>query len=165
MQINLEQRISNFVICVDFSPKFDSPITTNGSFKENSWSNYVWVKEIYINSIALHCTVLVTKGKKIVRQENALDARFATLQENRGGHLGPIYWGSNQGLDFASTLIEFQAVDVVVLYWQTSRKKSNGTVLGVTGLSNWDNKQQCQAQSDWCKMQMAFRSARLHCEF
>ena len=64
----------------------------------------------------LHFTALCwwPKEKKIVRQENALDARFATLQENRGGHLGPIYWGSNQGLDFASTLMEFQAVDVVV---------------------------------------------------
>ena len=42
----------------------------------------------------LHCTSLHCVGdqrKKIVKQENALDARFATLQENRGGHLGPIY--------------------------------------------------------------------------
>ena len=86
----------------------------------------------------MHFTALCwwPKEKKIVRQENALDARFATLQENRGGHLGPIYWGSNQGLDFASTLMEFQAVYIVVLYWQTSRKKSNSTVLGVIGLSN-----------------------------
>ena len=87
----------------------------------------------------LYCTSLHCVGdqrKKIVRQENALDARFATLQENRGGHLGPIYWGSNQGLDFASTLMEFQAVYIVVLYWQTSRKKSNSTVLGVIGLSS-----------------------------
>ena len=30
---------------------------------------------------------------------------------------------------------------------------------------NWDNKQQSQAQSDQCKMQMAFRSARWCCEF
>ena len=54
-------------------------------------SHEVIMSKRNINSIALHCTVLVTKGKKIVRQENALDARFATLQENRGGHLGPIY--------------------------------------------------------------------------
>ena len=29
----------------------------------------------------------------------------------------------------------------------------------------WDNKQQSQAQSDWCKMQMVFRAARWRCEF
>ena len=42
----------------------------------------------------LYCTSLHCVGdqrKKIARQENALDARFATLQEKRGGHLGPIY--------------------------------------------------------------------------
>ena len=34
-----------------------------------------------------------------------------------------------------------------------------------TEIGNWDDKQQSQARSDWCKMEMAFWLARWRCKF
>ena len=52
--------------------------------------------------------------------------------------------------------------------WKLSQSSFLGDLFKLSNLQNdkyWDNQQQSQAQSDWCKMQMAFGSARWPCEF